>query len=66
MTDGPSFPTDSAFGALLTGLHTATRQLIFRIEASRQMGESTVELERELAAREREARTFQAYLDARP
>jgi hypothetical protein len=52
----------STYGVRLMSLHTARRLLIASIEDEKRMGRPTGHLEDELVNKERQTRTFRAYL----
>ena len=52
----------SVYSNRLMNLHTATRLLLMKIEGEELMGRSTRALKAELREKERETRTFRAYL----
>ena len=52
----------SVYSIKLMNLHTATRLLLMKIEDERLRGRSTRALKDELRDKERETRTFRAYL----
>jgi hypothetical protein len=54
----------SVYGIQLMNLQSATRLLLMKIEGENVMGRSTRALKDELRDKERETRTFRAYLSA--